>query len=305
VKHRYEHWALADARRGLLQTSRGPVGYLDAGSGPPILYFHGTGAGNELAAIMERALVEQGFRLIIPNRPGYGETPIQCGRTTMDAVWLACQVLDHLRIGRVGVIGTSGGGPPAIAFASTCGDRTDALVLQCAQSHVWDSADWLPAGKGWLLPLLRRRWLRPCILFGYHLQNRCLPWMPKSYLKGMTGQRYLELSEDDAAHELVDLMIEFTVRCLAQPAGADNDLRILLSEPILTSETIQCPTLIIHDRCDPVVPFAHAQWAASRIAHARIHEVHGGGHLIWVGRDAVTMIQPRCEFLQELSRQQQ
>src|SRR5436190_24361960 len=64
-----------DFRRGLLETARGQVGYIDAGAGTPLLYFHGTGAGNDLALIMERALVGQGFRLIIPNRPGYLDTP--------------------------------------------------------------------------------------------------------------------------------------------------------------------------------------------------------------------------------------
>lgn len=296
---RYEHWKSCDARTALLETHRGPVGYIDAGSGPPILYFHGTGAGNDLALIMERSLLDRGFRLILPNRPGYGETPISCGEATSDAVWLACQILDHLQIGRVGVIGPSGGGPAAIAFASSCAARTAALLLMCAQSHRWDSASWLPAGKGWLLPFLQRRWIRPCVLFGYHWQTRFLPWMRQSYLKGMTGERYPELAQDNAARELADVMIDYSVRCIAQPAGVDNDLRLLLSEPILEDQSISCPTLIIHDRCDPVVPFAHAQWAASRIANAKICDVHCGGHLVWVGRDATLMLQQRCEFLRQ------
>lgn len=293
------YWPLCDARRGLLETSRGPVGYLDAGTGPPILYCHGTGAENELVLVMERALIEQGFRLIIPNRPGYGDTPLRCGESTADAVWLAAQVLDHLRIGRVGVIGVSGGGPAALAFASTYGARTAALVMECAQAHRWDCAAWMPAGKGWLLPLLRRHWMRPSVLFGYHWQTRFLPWMRKSYLKSMTGARYAELAEDVAARELADRMIEYTIRCIRQPAGGDNDLRILLNEPIMDKHDISCPVLIIHDRCDPIVQFAHAEWVASRIANASICEVHAGGHLIWVGRDAARMLQRRREFLQQ------
>lgn len=299
MNERYEHWKPYDGRTGLLETDRGPVEYIDAGSGAPILYFHGTGAGNDLALLMERSLLEQGFRLIIPNRPGYGDTPIECGRTTVDAVWLASALLDHLQIDRVGVIGPSGGGPAAITFASMCGERTTALVLECAQSYRWDSASWFPAGKGWLLPLLRRRWIRPGVLFGYHLQTRCLPWMRESYLKGMTGARYRELAQDNTVRELADLMLEFSVRCIARPAGVDNDLHILLSEPILDKQAISCPALIIHDRCDPIVPFVHAQWAASQIPDAQICEVHCGGHLVWVGRDAAMMLHQRCAFLRQ------
>ncbi len=299
MNSRYKNWPACDRQQGLLKTCRGPVGYIDAGSGLPILYFHGTGAGNDLAQIMERSLLDQGFRLIIPNRPGYLDTPIECGRTTADAVWLACQVLDYLKIGCVGVIGTSGGGPAAISFASMCLDRIAALVLQCAQSHRWDSAQWLPNGKGWILPFVRGRLMRRLVQLGNHLQTRCLPWTRRSYLQAITGQRYTELAGDPIARELCDVMIECEVRCIAQPAGIDNDLDLLLNEKVLVNEVVRCPTLIIHDRLDPVVPFAHAQWATSQIPNASICEVHAGGHLVWIGRDAATMLERRRDFLQQ------
>lgn len=59
----------------LLDTPNGNVEYLDAGTGTPTLYFHGTGAGNDAALLLEQSLLHSNCRLVIPNRPGYYEQP--------------------------------------------------------------------------------------------------------------------------------------------------------------------------------------------------------------------------------------
>src|SRR6185436_3576350 len=101
-----------------IETSRGPVEYLVEGSGPSILYFHGTPCSNRLAADMERELIDAGFQLIIPHRPGYYGTPLGDRYTTADCADAAVAVLDELGVKRVAAIGTSGGGPPVLAFAT-------------------------------------------------------------------------------------------------------------------------------------------------------------------------------------------
>ena len=60
----------------VVETARGVVEYFDAGAGPPILYFHGTGVTGDVMLTVESPLVDAGFRLIVPNRPGYGRTPL-------------------------------------------------------------------------------------------------------------------------------------------------------------------------------------------------------------------------------------
>ena len=66
-----DFWSTGEISNQQLETSKGLVEYADVGQGRPILYFHGTGAGNDAAVIMERSLLDDGFRLIVPNRPGY------------------------------------------------------------------------------------------------------------------------------------------------------------------------------------------------------------------------------------------
>src|SRR4051812_25180053 len=101
-----------------IETSRGPVEYLVEGTGVPILYFHGTPCSNRLAADLECELVRDGFQLIVPHRPGYFGTPLAGRLTTADCAEIAACVLDTLGVERVAVMGTSGGGPPALAFAA-------------------------------------------------------------------------------------------------------------------------------------------------------------------------------------------
>jgi pimeloyl-ACP methyl ester carboxylesterase len=293
------YWPVPEVCCGTVSTATGPVGYLDAGNGRPVLYFHGTGAGNDLAAVMERALIEDECRLITPNRPGYLDTPLSCGQSSSDAARLACQVLDELNVERVIVIGTSGGGFPALSFARAFPERAAGLVLQCAQSHPWDSPTWLPEGKGWILKFVRRPAGKRLIHWAHHIQTRALRWTKSQCLKMLTGNRFCEVQRDPAAIELRDTMIEHSIQCVKQPAGIENDLDILLREKSVPDRAVKCPTLIIHDRLDPVVPFRHAEWSRSVIPGAEVLDVHAGGHLIWIGRDADRMRKRRLAFIRQ------
>ena len=107
-----EFWSTGEISLKQVETSRGLLEYADVGQGLPILYFHATGAGNDAAIIMERSLLDDGFRLIVPNRPGYYGTPLLSGRSSNDCADLTAELLDQLHIERVVVIGTSGGGLP-------------------------------------------------------------------------------------------------------------------------------------------------------------------------------------------------
>jgi pimeloyl-ACP methyl ester carboxylesterase len=267
------------------------------GNGIPVLYFHGTGAGNDLVLVMEHRLLEDGFQLIVPNRAGYYGTPIDCGRSAAACADLSADLLDALDIQRVAVIGTSGGGPPAANFASRFPERTSALVLQCAQTHRWDGPSWLPHGRGWLYPFLRQPRLRGILNRVHFLEIRWQRIFPSGYLKLMCGQRLAEVRNDPAAYELCRVMVKSSVQCLAHPAGIDNDLSILLDSDWIQPGGITCPTLVIFDRLDPLVPVCHAEWAIRCISGAEWCEVHAGGHLLWIGTEAAHMHQTRVDFL--------
>jgi pimeloyl-ACP methyl ester carboxylesterase len=278
-------------------TSKGPVEYADVGRGIPILYFHGNDAGNDAAVMMEKSLLDDGFRLIVPNRPGYYGTPLACGRSPDDCADLAAELLDRLHVERVVVVGTSAGGPAASRFAARHPQRTVALVLQCALSHPFDSGRWMPRGVGWLLPVFRHLWIfLPLLRFGHRRQIRKLA-RGELVAECMSKDRFAEIRGSQSLQSLGSLLASSMLRCSQRPDGIENDWASWTGEPWLTPESVNCPTLILHDRADSVVPIAHAEWAMHCIPSAQFCELHAGGHLIWVGRDHEKMRSQRAAFI--------
>lgn len=283
-------------------TVLGTVEYLDIGAGIPTLYFHGTGAGADAALLLEQSLLNSNCRLIIPNRPGYyGTTLGRPGSATFCAD-LAAKLLDYLAIDRVAVIGTSGGGMPAACFARCYPERTAGLVLQCAQSHKWTDGQWLPEGLAPALFLFRHRIFLPFLRWQNRRHAKSCHREPMTWLRHMSGNRFPEIRDDpNAVHQVTELA-SMTLTCAGAPAGIQNDWAILLGDYGINPGTIRCPTLIVHDRADPLVPFAHALWSHSCIAQSHLLAIHSGGHMIWFGRDSANMHTQRVDFMRESFR---
>lgn len=282
-----------------IETPRGPVEYLVEGGGPPVLYFHGTPCSSRLAADMERPLIDDGFQLIVPQRPGYYGTPLGDRLTTADCAESAAFVLDHLGITRVAAIGTSGGGPPALAFAARYPERSAALVLQCAQSHRWDDRRWAPAAHPWLYRCFRSPW--QLWLFCRFYTTLFRLGFPKvdDYLRDLTGTRYSAIQNDPAAQQLAESVHRDLSEFRHMRSGYRNDLATWLREDVLANGRVSCPTLILHDPQDPAAPICHAHYAADSIPGAELVELNSGGHLIWYGPDAQRMRSKRSAFLSQ------
>src|SRR5688572_20053250 len=172
-------------RTRVVQTGCGPVEYSEAGSGDPILYFHGTGVSGEVMLAVESSLIDDGFRLIVPNRPGYGKTPLSPHYSAADCARVASALLDSLGVADVSVMGSSGGAAFAVSFAINHPHRARSLILLCPQLHRWDHKRWLPVTSRWTLPLLKRRWLRRVLLalYRFHLPRMSV----KKFLKTEAG----------------------------------------------------------------------------------------------------------------------
>lgn len=281
--------------RTILQTARGPVDVVVEGTGPAILYFHGTLSGSDLALARDRSLTEEGFQLIIPHRPGFYGTPLRRNSTTAYTADLAGLVLDQLGVDRVAVVGTSAGGLPAMAFSIRHAARTAALVLQCSQVHRWDGPEWAPTAHQWIYRWGRftvTRWL----IWQIHI--RILRFSsPQQCLCNLSGPRFAEVQHDPIALQMAEAAYNELRRLRFHRLGYYNDLRAWTTEDVLATGKVKCPTLILHDPLDPIAPFKHAEYAAKVIEHSELLSLHAAGHLIWAGRDAQQMQQCRSEFL--------
>lgn len=280
-----------------LDTVIGNVEYCDVGTGRPVLYFHGTGTGNDAAVLLERSLLNSGYRLIVPNRPGYFRTALGQHGSADFCVDLVARLLDYLEVDHAAVIGTSGGGMPAARFARRYPSRTAALILQCAQAHRWDDGIWLPNRLNRFLFLFQSRVFTPLLRWQNRRHWNAAQRRPISCVENMSGIRFPELRGDSALLEEITVMAAMGLRCAAQPAGVQNDWAIMVGDNGIAPDTIASPTLIIHDRHDPLVPFVHAEWSHQCIPQSQLLDIHAGGHLIWYGRDAQQMHNTRVAFI--------
>ena len=281
----------------VVETDCGPVEYSEAGSGDPVLYFHGTGVTGDAMMVVESSLVDDGFRLIIPNRPGYGRTPLSTHHSAADCANVAATLLDSLGLTNVSVMGSSGGAAFAVSFAINHSERATSLVLLCPQIHRWNHKRWLPATSRWTLPFLKRSFLRRLLLKLYRIQ---LPRMSvEQFLKIEAGDRYTDVADDPASQNLCKSIL-LAMAEGTKYAGFENDFLVFTNEDILeTNDSLETPTLIIHDARDPMAPVNHVNWLVSKVPHCERVSLHTAGHLIWVGPDADVMHQTRVRFLKE------
>lgn len=86
-------------------------------TGKPSFFFHGW-PGARLQARVSHAISERlGVRIITLDRPGFGQSDFQHGRSILDWPDDVEQLADALRIDRFAVLGLSGGAPYALACA--------------------------------------------------------------------------------------------------------------------------------------------------------------------------------------------
>jgi pimeloyl-ACP methyl ester carboxylesterase len=108
-----ETYTLADGRT---------LAYTDSGAadGVPVVVHHGTPGSRLFAALLSDVAAAEGVRLIVPDRPGYGcSSPPPSDWTWWDWQVDLAELLDSMSIDRAAVMGFSGGGPFALAAATS------------------------------------------------------------------------------------------------------------------------------------------------------------------------------------------
>lgn len=96
--------------------------------GAPVFCFHGVLGSRLLWSLFDDAAASADVRVIAPERPGFGHSSFQRGRSLLDWPDDVGALADHLGIDRFGVVGFSGGGPHALACASAMPERVRTVV---------------------------------------------------------------------------------------------------------------------------------------------------------------------------------
>ena len=120
---------------------------------------------------------------------------------------------------------------------------------------------------------------------------------PRRCLSHMSGDRFDEIANDKDALARISKLTVMSLECARRPYGIENDWAMLVGSNSIAADSIHCPALIIHDKADPLVPFAHAEWSQRSIANSYLLDIHAGGHLIWFGRDYPLLHDARVTFI--------
>ncbi|MGX8177238.1 alpha/beta fold hydrolase [Exiguobacterium artemiae] len=253
--------------------------YRDSGSGPVVLLIHGTQSDYREVYHVER-LIDAGYRVIVPSRPGYGKTSLDVAASPVELAAFYREWLLSRQITSYTVYGISAGGPTAIALASH-NPAVSALVLACAMTHQIS----LPYQTWLVKPFLQRPLQVAQQLLWYYVKDK-LTKFPQEASVRMVEMTSL-LQRDDIRRQLsgTDQQLLYQVGLQNGPGrGVLFDLTQQIDRPLL--QTITCPVLIVHSKADRAVPFEHALYARRAIAHAQFIESHSPGHLIWIGPSA-------------------
>lgn len=264
----------------LVETTRGPVEAAVLGGGPAVVVVHGIPGSWRQALPLAEDLAAAGRTAVLPSRPGYGRTPARAGWAPDDQAATFVALLDALGIEQAGIVGISGGGPSAVAFAQDHPERTTALVLVCAlASHLIDVPIGMRIGAtlpplAWGVSRLQRRRDRRMLDDDGAIDARIA--------RDLTAAELARVADDPQIRTDLVRFLHSHADAPLGLAGLRNDLRAMRaahrSGPQPT-DRIVAPTLVVHGDADAVVPFAHAEYHARAIPGARLEQVADAGHV--------------------------
>lgn len=269
--------ARLDGAGSLAPTRFGTMEYAVAGEGPPVLMVHGSGGGFDQGLAFARRLLGQ-RTVIAPSRFGYLRSDMPADPSSANQADAFADLLDHLGIDRLPVIGGSAGALSAIEFAIRHPDRCSALVAAVPATYAPErpSAQPMSAAQEAVMKAM--------------LGSDFLFWAALKLLRDRMVGTILAtdpalLAAAGAEEQArVETILRGILPVSRRRSGLLNDMR-LASDPARTAvETIGVPTLAISVEDDRFGTADAARYLAAQVEGARLVLFPTGGH-VWLGHD--------------------
>jgi pimeloyl-ACP methyl ester carboxylesterase len=256
------------------------VGYVDFGpeGQVPVLWCHGGPGSRFEPQGTAPAAASAGFRLVGIDRPGYGTSTLQPGRTIPGWVGDGLAVADQLGLERFLVVGVSTGGAYALALAARAPERVLGVVACCALADMrWADGKAMMSAAG-----TRDLWSAP---------DRAAAVASAEQLLGADGRKMFTTGLTTDALPPADLAF------LADPpllAGFRASFGAMFASGVqayvddrladgpgwngFDVTRIRCPVQVLHGELDTIVPVAHAHHTAASVPGAKLRVVGQLGH---------------------------
>ncbi|MBI9049196.1 MAG: alpha/beta hydrolase [Anaerolineaceae bacterium] len=276
----------------IANTNLGPIEYTLEGEGEPVLIIHG-GNGDCFINIRQKQLIEEGYQVLIPSRPGYGKTPIDLGKTAAEQAIVMNTLLEFLNIQKVAVIATSAGGPTALEFARQYADKTCCLLMEEAISNTWVSK-WSPIYWGMKYMMSPKR-----ISKLWENERR---EFDTNQVKNLTAlaKRFSTLKPEEVLNQWDDEDLAFYREMLFSFSSGPGMI-YTMDHKAKHIDQISVPVLIMHSPYDKNVPYRHAMYTHKKIKNSKLIKLPGLSHLIYMGIGKDVVIKNRLAFLKVYS----
>jgi pimeloyl-ACP methyl ester carboxylesterase len=240
--------------------------YLEAGSGPPLVFVHGSGPGVTAYANWRLVLPELGkhFGCYAPDMVGFGFTERPEGVRYDVQTW-ADQVLgflDALGLERAGLVGNSFGGAIALRLAARHPERVDRLVLMGSVGVPFGITEGLDAVWGYQPSTANMR-----AVMDYFAYSREL------VTDELAEVRYRASIQPGFQESFAAMFPAPRQRWVDAMATADAEIAALPHQ-----------TLLIHGREDQVIPLATSLRLLELIDRSELHVFGRCGHWTQIER---------------------
>lgn len=260
-----------------ITTRGGTLAYTDIGDpdGPAMLFFHGAPTSRLRLMDFDGEFLRWGLRVVSPDRPGYGGSSPQPGRSLADWPTDVLALADELGIDRFLVAGHSSGGPYAVACCALLGDRvTGGLVIGGVTDMAWPGA-WSGLSEA-----------EQAIMRLGGDEDAALAWCTEAY--GADGGGFFdsmpfELPEPDVAffanEPASSTRVAAAIEAFRQGVGGyAQDIHVEGQAWPFDPAAIRVPVDVVHGELDTLVPMAHSQHTAELIPGSRLRVFPGHGH---------------------------
>ena len=252
------------------------LAYTDCGqpAGPLVVYFHGAPSSRLDLVGAEESFSAFGVRVVAPDRPGYGRSSPQAGRGFGDWAPDVAALADHLGAERFAVMGSSSGGPYAVACAALLPERiVSAGVVAGVTDMGWPGA--------W-----ERYEQSEATLMRIGDEAAALRWCQERY--GPDGSGFFDSVGELAAADMALLEDEAVARGFVTTVseafhqgvgGFAQDITVQGRPWPFDPSLITAPTRVLHGQADTFVPIAHGRHTADVIPGASLTAFPDHGHL--------------------------
>jgi pimeloyl-ACP methyl ester carboxylesterase len=254
------------------------LAYTDLGpkDAPTVMYFHGAPSSRlDLALLgLEPTFTELNIRVVSPDRPGYGGSSPQPGRSLHDWPTDVAALADHLGVNRFAAIGASSGGPYAVVCAAFLPERVVGVGVVAGVTDM----GWTPAWDG----LLENE----ATLMSIGDEANAFAWCEEHL--GPDGSGFIEEFSDLPDVDAKVLQDDATAAALATTmseafrqgvAGYAQDITVQGRAWAFDPGAITAPVRVLHGEVDTLLPIAHGRHTAETIPSAHLATFPEHGHL--------------------------